>query len=70
MWEVFGNFEKDRAVIGATDLAMRRYLPPEIICFSVSPERFERMVDFPEDAFLNRSWWNELMDSREKSGDR
>jgi len=69
MWEVFGNFKKDRAIIGATDLAMRKYLPPEIIALTVSPERFERMVDFPEDAFLNRSWWNELMDSREKGRD-
>jgi len=67
MWEVFNNFEKDRAVIGATDLAMRRYLPPEIISLTVSPERFERMVDFPDDAFLKRSWWNELMDSRKSS---
>ncbi|MGD8353343.1 MAG: DUF169 domain-containing protein [Pseudomonadota bacterium] len=66
MWEVLNSFKKDRAVIGATDLAMRRYIPPEIITLTVSPERFERMVDFPDDAFLNRSWWNELMDSREK----
>jgi len=69
MWEVFNNFGKDRAVIGATDLAMRKYLPPEIICLTVSPERFEQMVDFPEDAFLNKSWWNELLDQREKGRD-
>jgi len=24
------------------------------------------MVDFPDDAFLMRSWWNDLMDHREK----
>ncbi len=70
MWEVFNNFEKDRAIIGATDLAMRKYLPPEIICLTVSPERFERMVGFPEEAFLNRSWWNELLDSREKGSEQ
>lgn len=66
MWEVFGNFDKDRAVIGCTDIAMRKYIPPQIMSLSVSPQRFERMVDFPDDAFLMRSWWNDLMDHREK----
>ena len=65
-WEVFNSHEKDRAVIGCTDIAMRKYIPPEIMCLSVSPRRFERMVDFPDEAFLTRSWWNALMDQREK----
>jgi hypothetical protein len=66
MWEVFNSFESDRAVIGCTDIAMRKYIPPEVMCLSVSPERFERMVDFPDNVFLMRSWWNNLMDQREK----
>jgi hypothetical protein len=65
-WEVFHEHQEDRAVIGCTDIAMRKYIPPEIICLSVTPERFERMVDFPDDAFLMKSWWNGLMDQREK----
>jgi hypothetical protein len=56
----------ERALIGCTDIAMRKYLPPDMICITVSPRLFERMVDFPDDAFLNKSWWNELMDQREK----
>ena len=68
MLEVFNSHNKDRAVIGCTDIAMRKYIPPEIMCLSVSPQRFERMVDFPEEAFLMRSWWNALMDQREKGG--
>jgi hypothetical protein len=66
MWEVTNSFEKDQAVIGCTDIAMRKYIPPEIMSLSVSPKRFERMVDFPENAFLKRSWWNDLMYHREK----
>jgi len=66
LWEVFNNHQKDRAVIGCTDIAMRKYVPPEIMCLTVSPQRFELMVDFPDDAFLMRSWWNDLMDQREK----
>jgi len=68
MWEVLNGHERDRAVVGCTDIAMRKYLPPEILCLTVTPERFERMVDFPEGAFLTRSWWNALMDQREKGG--
>jgi hypothetical protein len=55
-----------RAVIGCTDIAMRKYLPPEILCLTVSPSQFERMVEFPGDSFLNKSWWNDLMDLRGK----
>ena len=59
-----------RAVIGCTDIAMRKYLPPDTLCLTVPPGMFERMVDFPEEAFLNKSWWNDLMDSRERSRGR
>ncbi len=63
MWRELEN-DGDRPVIGCTDIAMRRYLPPEIMCLTVSPERFEQMVTFPDDAFLNKEWWNDLMDFR------
>lgn len=68
LWEAFQHHHKDRAVIGCTDIAMRRYIPRDILCLTVTPGRFERMVDFPDDAFLMRSWWNELMAAREKEG--
>ncbi len=66
MWREMVNFERDRAVIGCTDIAMRKHLPPEILCLSVSPARFEQMVNFPDEAFLNREGWNELMNSRQR----
>ncbi|MDX9722240.1 MAG: DUF169 domain-containing protein [Myxococcota bacterium] len=66
MWRELQNQGRDRAVLGCTDIAMRKYLPPEIMCITVSPERFARMLDYPEDCFLERSWWRELLDSRAK----
>jgi hypothetical protein len=36
------------------------------MCLSVSPTRFQKMVHFPEEAFLNREWWNDLMNARQK----
>jgi hypothetical protein len=55
---------RERAVLGCTDIAMRKHLPPNILCLTVSPAHFGRMVDFPDDAFLNRDWWKELMEKR------
>lgn len=61
MWRELANQSRDRAILGCTDIAMRRHLPPEILSLSVSPERFERMVAFPDGAFLNRDWWRQLL---------
>lgn len=66
MWRELINFNQDRAIIGCTDIAMRKYLPPEILCLTVSPYRFQKMVNFPDEAFLNKGWWNDLMKSRQK----
>ena len=65
MWRELVEDGRDRAVLGATDIAMRRHVPPNVLSLSVTPQRFEQMVSFPEDAFLNHAWWNDLMDSRE-----
>ncbi len=64
MWRALEEDGRDRAVLGATDIAMRRYLPANVLSLSVSPGRFEQMVSFPDEAFLNRSWWNDLLDAR------
>jgi hypothetical protein len=65
MWREVERQPRERAVVGCTDIAMRKYVPPEILALSVTPCHFERMVDFPDGAFLNKSWWNELMEARE-----
>ena len=66
LWRSLSQAEGDPAVIGCTDMAMRKYVPPEVLSLSVSPTRFEQMLTFPDDAFLFKSWWNTLMDSRQK----
>jgi hypothetical protein len=65
MWRELAGQDKDRAVIGCTDFAMRKYIPLEILSLTVSPARFEQMLKFPDDSFLYKSWWNELMDRRD-----
>jgi hypothetical protein len=66
MWRSLIEETWDPAVIGCTDIAMRRYVPAEIMSLTVSPGRFEQMLAFPNNAFLFKDWWNGLMDAREK----
>lgn len=66
MWRELQNQDRDRAILGCTDIAMRRYLPPEILSLTVSPARFEQMLGFPDSAFLNREWWAELLRARRR----
>jgi Uncharacterised ArCR, COG2043 len=64
LWRELNDTGEDRAVLGGTDVAMRRHLPPATLTLSVTPARFEQMVSFPDESFLGREWWNDLMDSR------
>jgi hypothetical protein len=59
----------DKALIACTDIAMRKYLPPNILGFTVSATRFAQMLEVPDDSFLRRGWWKQLLDYRAKHGD-
>lgn len=64
LWRALGPGGDERAVIGGTDIAMRRYLPPNVLTLTVRPAHFARMAAAPDDSFLYRSWWNDLMEFR------
>lgn len=64
LWKSLGEGGEPRAVIGGTDVAMRRFLPTAILTLTVSPAHFARMLTFPERSFLSLEWWNDLMDTR------
>jgi hypothetical protein len=66
LWRSLGEQDRDRAILGGTDIAMRKYLPPDILTFTVSPTRFERMLSVPDGAFLDREWWAGLLRSRKR----
>ncbi len=67
LWRALDGGTDERAVIGATDIAMRRYLPPDTLTLTVRPAHFAKMLTVPEDSFLYRSWWNDLVDARARS---
>jgi hypothetical protein len=64
LWKSLGPGEGPLAIIGGTDVAMRRFLPTAILTLTVAPSHFAKMLTAPEDSFLDREWWNELMDTR------
>ena len=63
---VFMNLEVVQAAIGATDIAMRQYLPPDTLAFTVTKPMFERLASLDERSFLSKPFWKRLMKARER----
>ena len=61
---VFEDLEKPQAVIGATDIAMRKYLPPELLAFTVTKPLFEQLCALDEDSFLHKPFWKAVKQTR------
>jgi hypothetical protein len=53
-----------RAIIGATDAAMRAYLPPPTLAFTVNRPMFERLCALDEKSFLHKPFWKGLERAR------
>jgi len=66
LWRAVEEEGGEKAVIGGTDIAMRRHLPPDTLVFTVSPRLFHQMVNVPPGSFLDRDWWAALMKAREE----
>jgi hypothetical protein len=60
----FDDLSIPQAVIGATDVAMRSFLPPDIIAFTVTKAMFERICSLGRDSFLHKQFWKDLMKAR------
>ncbi len=61
---IFRNLDAPRAAIGATDIAARKYLPQDILAFTVTTPMFEQLCRLDENSFLHKSFWNDLKRSR------
>lgn len=62
----FENLEIPQALIGGTDLAMRQYLPPEKLVFTVTRPMFERICNLGTKSFLEKSFIHRLNATRAK----
>lgn len=62
----FKDPEIPQAAIGATDIAMRQHLPPDILTFAVTKPMFKQLCDLDERSFLYKPFLRNLKESREK----
>ena len=61
---LFEDLDVPQAMIGANDIAMRQYLPPDILAFTVTKPMFEQLCQLDEKSFLYKSFWNNLRKAR------
>ena len=63
---LFGNLDQDipKAIIGATDIAMRGYLPPDILALTVNKPMYRQVCELDEKSFLYKSFWKCLKKAR------
>ncbi len=58
------DLETPRATIGATDIAMRKYLPPDILAFTVTRAMLEQLSTLDDASFLGKPFWQALRKAR------
>jgi len=61
---LFENLNVPQAIIGATDIAMRQYLPPDILAFTVTKPMFKQLCELDEKSFLYKRFWDNLRKAR------
>ncbi len=61
---LFEDLKIPQAMIGATDIAMRQYLPPDILAFTVTKPMFQQLCELDEHSFLYKPFWRDLRKAR------
>ncbi|ACV61079.1 protein of unknown function DUF169 [Desulfofarcimen acetoxidans DSM 771] len=63
-----GKSDLPRAVVGMTDISVRKHMPKDMLSFAMPYKRFLEMEDNVEGSFLQRHCWLEVL-PRNNSGD-
>jgi hypothetical protein len=63
---VLGDLDSEvpRAAIGATDVAMREHLPPDLLAFTVNKPMFEQLCALDRRSVLHKPFWTRLQRTR------
>jgi hypothetical protein len=61
---LFKDLNVPQAIIGATDMAMRKYLPPNILAFTVTKPMLELLCTLGKDSYLEKSFIKGLKRAR------
>jgi hypothetical protein len=62
---LFEDLSVPQALVGTTDSAMRRHLPPNLLAFTVTVPMFEQLCALDENSFLYKPFWRNLRRARE-----
>ena len=57
---LFKDLNVPQAIIGATDMAMRQFLPPDILAFTVTKSMFENLCKLDNNSFLEKGFIEQL----------
>ncbi len=68
---LFRNFDPDtpKAIIGATDIAMREHLPPDILALTVNKPMYGQLCELDQNSFLYKPFWKRLRKARGEATD-
>jgi len=61
---LFEDLNIPQAMIGATDIAMRQSLPPDILAFTVTKPLFKQLCELDKGSFLYKPFWKNLRKAR------
>lgn len=61
---LFEDLNIPQAIIGATDIAMRQHLPPDILAFTVTKSLFRKLCELDKRSFLHKPFWKNLRKAR------
>lgn len=64
---LFPDLNAPQAIIGSTDIAMRQYLPPDRLAFTVTPPLWAELCALDERSPLHRPFWQRLQKARKSS---
>lgn len=60
----FDDLRQPQALIGATDIAMRKYLPPDVLAFTVTRPLYEELCALDEGSFFDKPFWKKVQEKR------
>jgi hypothetical protein len=60
----FNDLDIPQASIGTTDIAMREYIPPDILGFTVTKSMFRHLCALDERSFLYKPFLRKLRKAR------
>ena len=66
MLPLIDNFDIPQAIIGTTDIAMRRYIPRNVMAFTVTKTMFENLCRLDKSSFLYKPFLKNLKKARGK----